>query len=139
MAINTYIVFLILTEIIITKPITQSMDNITAYEGDNVTITCKAISDSLPHFQWLIFRPNGSLEVLDPGLDEEDYIWKSDNERWHGVHLLLVNVTQKDEREYVCMVGDDRGYDYQKFQLKVVPRPITTKGKYLCVINCVII
>ena len=134
MAINTYIVFFILTEILIINPITQSMANITAYEGDNVTITCKVISDSLPHFQWLILRPNGSFGVLDPGLDEEDYIWKSVNERWHGVRLLLVNITQKDEREYFCIVGDDRGYDLQKFQLKVVPRPITTKGKYLCVI-----
>ena len=115
------------------NPITQSVLNITAFEGDNVTITCKAISDSYPHFQWLILRPNGSLEVLDPGLDEDDYIWKSDNERWHGVNLRLVNVTQEDEREYVCMVGDDRGYDYQKFQLKVLPRLITTKGRYLCV------
>ena len=109
------------------------MQNITAFEGDNVTITCKAISDSYPHFQWLILRPNGSLEVLDPGLDEDDYIWKSDNKRWHGVNLRLVNVTQKDEREYACMVGDDRGYDYQKFQLKVLPRLITTKGRYIFV------
>ena len=134
MAINTYTVLFILPETMIRKPMTQSMANITAYEGDNVTVTCKAISDSLPHFQWLIFRPNGSLEVLDPGLDEEDYIWKSESYRWHGVKLRLVNVTQEDGREYVCMVGDDGGYDFQKFQLKVVPRPNTTKGKYLCVI-----
>ena len=133
MSINTYILIFILTEILSAKPIAQSMQNITAYEGDSMTITCKAISDSLPHFQWLTVRPNGSLEVLDPGLSDEDSTWKGDSDRWHGVKLRLVNVTQEDGREYVCMVGNNLGYDFQKFHLKVIPRPTSPQGKRLCI------
>ena len=110
-------------EMMVVKPILQNIKNITAYEGDNVTITCKAVSDGLPNFQWVI-KQNNTFKVLDPGLSADEYIWKSDSDRWHGVNLRLVNVTQKDERGYYCIVGDDRGYDYQTFQLNVIPRPI---------------
>jgi hypothetical protein len=112
-----------------TKPTLQYIENITAYEGDNVTVTCKAISDSLPHFQFSVLE-NGTFKVLDPGLSPEDYVWKSDNIYWHGVKLRLVNVTRKDERIYNCMVGDDRGFEHQTFQLKVLPRPATPEGTY---------
>ena len=116
----------------ITKPVLQSIKNITAYEGDNVTITCKAVSDGLPHFQWVVLE-NGTFHVLDPGMSQKDYIWKSENPRWHGVNLRLNNVTKEDERDYYCVVGDDRGYDHQKFQLRVLPRPVTPGSKCLCV------
>jgi hypothetical protein len=42
------------------------------------------------------------------------------------VNLRLINVRQKDERAYYCIVGDDRGYMYQKFHINVEPRPVTT-------------
>ncbi|CAB3977038.1 fibroblast growth factor receptor 4-like, partial [Paramuricea clavata] len=115
-------------EMITTKPVLLSMDNITAYEGDNVTATCKAVSDGLPHFQFALLE-NGTFNVLDPGLSPEDYVWKSNKVRWHGVNLRLVNVTRKDERNYYCMVGDDRGFDYVKFYIKVLPRPVTPEAK----------
>ena len=122
------ITIFVLSEMMVVKPILQSLKNITAYEGDNVTITCKAVSDGLPHFQWMI-KQNNTFKVLDPGLSADEYVWKSDSDRWHGVNLRLVNVTQKDERVYYCIVGDDRGYDHQWFQLSVIPRPVTTEGK----------
>jgi hypothetical protein len=112
------------------KPVLQSIENITAYEGDNVTVTCKAVSDGLPHFQFAVLE-NGTFKVLGPALvSPEDYVWNIYNNRWHGVKLRLVNVTRKDERIYYCMVGDDRGFDYEKFQLKVLPRPVTPEGTY---------
>ena len=133
MSFNTYFSIFIQTEIIMVKPITQSTQNVTKFEGEDVEFTCKAISDSLPHFQWITMGVNDTVNVIDPGLSEDEYIWKSNNPRWHGVKLRLVNVTQEDENDYYCMVGDDRGYAYQKFQLKVLPRPVTTSGKCLCV------
>ena len=106
------------------------MDNVTAYEGDNVTLTCKAISDALPHFQWIIHNPkkNNSIEVLDPGLEQGEYTCENDKPPWHCVKLLLVNVSRKDERQYYCMVGDGRGFNQETVWLKVLPRPIAPEG-----------
>ena len=101
---------------------------VTAYKGDNVTITCKAVSDGVPHFQWAV-KQNNSFKVLDPGLSQNEYVWQSNDGRWHGVNLRLVNVTQKDERGYYCIVRDGRRYDYQKFQLNVIPRPVSSDDK----------
>ena len=101
------------------------MKNITAYEGDNVKATCKAFSDSLPHFQWAVVEgENATVRVLDPNLSKEELIWKGEDERYHGVHILFNNVTKKDERYYYCVVGDNRGYDKTRFYLHVIPRPI---------------
>ena len=46
-----------------------------------------------------------------------------------GLNLGLVNVTERDERVYYCIVGDDHGYNYQMFQLNVIPRSDTQGGK----------
>ena len=73
----------------VTKPVIQYIDNVTAYEGDNVTVTCKAVSYARPHFQFAVLE-NGTFNVLDPGLSPEDYVWKSDNKPWQGVKLRLV-------------------------------------------------
>ena len=116
-------------EIIDGVPITPGGKNITKYEGENVTFTCKAVSDSMPHFEWIVVKENDTVEVLDPGLSDDEYLWDSGDERWHGVKLRLVNVTQEDSREYLCMVGDDHGYSIQKFFLKVLERPATTTSK----------
>ncbi|XP_046864715.1 fibroblast growth factor receptor-like [Xenia sp. Carnegie-2017] len=113
-------------EVFITKPIITHMKNITAYEGDNVKATCKAFSDSLPHFQWAVVEgENATVRVLDPNLSEDEFIWKGGNKRYHGVHILFNNVTKKDERYYYCVVGDNRGYDKTRFYLHVLPRPMT--------------
>ena len=90
-----------------------------------MTITCKVISDGMPHFQWVALE-NNTFHVLDPGMSPKIYIWD-------GVNLRLNNVTQEDERDYYCRVGDDGGYDYQKFQLRVLPKPVTPESKCLCV------
>ena len=111
------------------EPILHFVKNITAYKGDNVTITCKAVSKSLPHFQWVV-KQNNTFKVLNPGLSRNEYISQSDDGLSHAVNLRLVNVTQKDERGYYCIVGDHHRY-YQKFQLNVIPRsrPVRSEGK----------
>ena len=110
---------------------TPSRQKITKYEGEDVTFICKAVGDSMPHFKWIILNENGSVERLDPGLSDDEYLWESDDKRWHGVKLRLVNVKQEDSREYLCMVGDDYGYSIQTFSLNVLERPVTTISKCL--------
>ena len=100
------------------------IQNITAQEGENVTITCKAVSDGLPHFQWLALMPNGSFEALNSKLSQ--FV---PNGRLHAQALRLVNVSREDDKVYYCMVGDDRGYDYKAFHLSVSPRSATSEGK----------
>ncbi|XP_046850988.1 fibroblast growth factor receptor 4-like isoform X2 [Xenia sp. Carnegie-2017] len=113
-------------EVFITKPIITQMKNITAYEGDNVKATCKAFCDSLPHFQWAVVEgENATVRVLDPNLSKDEFIWKGKNKRYHGVHILFINVTKKDERYYYCVVGNNWGYDKTRFYLHVIPRPMT--------------
>ena len=104
-----------------------SIQNITAQEGENVTITCKAVSDRSPHFQWLALMPNGSFEALHS--KSSQFVPKIGNDRLHAQTLRLVDVSQEDDRVYYCMVGDDRGYDYKAFHLRVSPRSATSKGK----------
>ncbi|XP_028403293.1 fibroblast growth factor receptor 4-like [Dendronephthya gigantea] len=124
-------------EIILAKPVLQKMKNKTAYEGDDVTLTCSAFSDALPHFQWIVKNPkkNNSIEVLNPGLEQDDYICEGEKERWHCVKLLLRNVSRKDERQYYCMAGDERGWSKETVWLKVLPRPVTTEATSVKVRN----
>ncbi|XP_028403298.1 fibroblast growth factor receptor 4-like isoform X3 [Dendronephthya gigantea] len=118
---------LIVKEIILTKPVLQKMENITAYEGDNVTFICRGYSDALPHFQWIVKNPkkNNSIEVLPSGLERDDYICDNKRPPWHCAKLLLLNVSREDERQYYCMAGDARGWSKETVWLKVLPRRFT--------------
>lgn len=111
----------------------DSIENqkITAYEGENVTITCKDVNNSLPHFQWATRDSENAVEFLCPTKNEEDRISKNG---LHNVSLRLVNVSQEDEKDYYCIVGNDRKYDYQNFQLEVLPRSVTSEGKCVGVV-----
>lgn len=107
-----------------------------AYEGNDVTITCKDVNHSLPLFQWATRDSKNAVEFLCPALTEEERMSRSSNEQLQNVSLRLVNVSQEDEKDYYCIVGDDREYDYQKFQLSVLPpTPVTSEGKCLGVIE----
>ena len=105
------------------------MENVTVYRGENASLTCKASSDSMPHFQWLRWFPlrsNGSVNILaDDSIETPHYeiVNKEDTEQhvilppsdgkmfdFHGAKLTLLNVTKRDEGKYTCIVGNAVGY-----------------------------
>ena len=105
------------------------MENVTVYRGENASLTCKALSDSMPHFQWLRWFPvrsngsanssvNGSIEsphyeIVNEGETDQHVIVIPSGSKmfdFHGVKLTLLNVTKRDEGKYTCIVGNAVGY-----------------------------
>ncbi|XP_031555241.1 fibroblast growth factor receptor 2-like [Actinia tenebrosa] len=108
------------------KPVILSIDNVTAWVGENVTLACKAMSDSMPHFQWIRwFTPyfnvsnnsSAPFEVIkQKAVDPSSHILRPPLNRkfaFHGVKLTLYNVSKKDEGRYSCVVGNAVGYSYE--------------------------
>ena len=107
------------------KPVVLPMSNATVFVGENATLMCRAYSDAMPHFQWLLWFPfhsnssgndtaskKPSYEVIKQNQqDSIKYQSRSNNKHeFHGVTLSLVNVTKKDEGRYTCIVGNAIGY-----------------------------
>ena len=102
------------------------MENVTVYEGENASLLCKALSDSMPHFQWLRWHStpsNGTTnstiehphyEVIKQNTQDSDhhFILPQTNNKFdfHGKKMTLVKVTKKDEGKYTCIVGNAVGY-----------------------------
>lgn len=106
------------------------MENVTVYEGENATLLCKALSDSMPHFQWLRWYLSTSNGTANSTIEHPHYEVIKQNEQdpnqhlilpqnnnkfdFHGVKLTLVNVTKKDEGKYTCIVGNAVGYSVEQ-------------------------
>ena len=125
-------------ERLMADPVVQQINNVTAYVGDNVTVTCKAYSYAIPHFQWLIYsKVNNNMTVLRPKLKEYEYLIPTGKDKLHGVKLFLPNVSFEDEKEYTCLVGNYIGYGHRSFFLHVLPRIHTSASGKLLIIHSV--
>ncbi|PFX15764.1 Fibroblast growth factor receptor 1 [Stylophora pistillata] len=111
------------------KPVVLHMESVTVNQRDNASLTCRALSDSVPHFQWLRWFPmrtNGSANSLAKGSIESVH-YEIENEDkteqhvivpeskgkmtdFHAVKLTLVNATKKDEGKYTWIVRNADGY-----------------------------
>ena len=126
------------------EPVVLPMENVTVYRGENASLTCKALSDSMPHFQWLRWfhthsnsSTNGSIEsphyeiVNKDDADQHVIVPPTSSKKFdfHGVKLTLVNVTKKDVGKYTCIVGNAVGYAVEHAYISVRDRPgeIVTK------------
>ena len=111
------------------EPVVLPMENVTVNRGENASLTCKALSDSMHHFQWLRWFPmhtNGSVnsspdgsmetphyEILNEDLTDQHVIVPPSNGNifdFHGVKLNFLKVTKKEEGKYSCIVGNAVGY-----------------------------
>ena len=120
-------------------PVLLSMKNVTVYEGENATLLCKALSDSMPHFQWLRWfklpsngSANGSIEhphyevIKQTDQDTNQHLVLPPSSRkfdFHGVKLTLVNTTKKDEGKYTCIVGNAVGYAVKQAYIIILDWP----------------
>lgn len=102
------------------KPVIQEnlLKNATAKEGESVTFTCAAISDSAPQFAWVkwitLNRTNNlnmTYKVLNSS--EPNVRFVREASRWvsggisYSQKLKLLNVTKEDQGQYTCFVGTD--------------------------------
>ena len=106
------------------------ISNVTAYVGDNVTVTCKAHSEAISQVQWLIYnKENKNMTVLRSKLEEYEYLTPSGKDIAYGGKLFLTNVSFEDQMKYTCLVGNQTiGYGRRSFFLRVLPR-IHTVGR----------
>lgn len=104
-------------------PIIEGPDNQTVVRGDDAVFECKIlVSDSQPLLQWLKHKKINGSYVNEKGEPHVDVLQQSG---WKKTiddpqHLVLRNVTEKDEGWYTCLVANSIGMNYVSAWLTVV-------------------
>ena len=121
------------------KPVVQHIKDITVYEDETVVTSCEALSFKDVDVQWMVLNlKDNSFNELDPEVTKVSFTSYYDHNGVtlynyvHGRRLELKNVAREDDGEYYCKAKSAYGYDYTMFRLRVLPKTVPTKGKYLC-------
>ena len=120
----------------------QPLLNMTVYEGENVTATCKVmVADSLPRILWV--GQNGEKfgkagDTARSNVNVGKMFHNSVNNTFETT-LQLLHVTREDDANYYCFAGNPVEIIRQEFRLSVLPRPTPTPtptmSKYLDVLR----
>lgn len=103
----------------------QTMSEVLARCGENVTLTCNATSKSLEFtfFSW--FGNNKTCSYKDPKPDPEVLCQNTTNSLHYTLSLTLLNMMPVDQGEYFCKLRSNQGAMTHKTVVKV-------QGEYFC-------
>ncbi|XP_028968206.1 fibroblast growth factor receptor 1-like [Galendromus occidentalis] len=103
------------TDLLITGPIILEnyLRNQTIHRGENLNLTCEAISGDTPSFMWVRNFEDHQAQLSS------------------GPHLLVTNVSLEDEGLYTCVVGNSVGVSRHTLYVEVLAdnrSELTVKG-----------
>ena len=116
----------------------QPLLNMTVYEGENVTATCKVmVADSLPRILWLGQNGEKFGKDGDTARSNVGKMFHNTVKNTFETTLQLLHVTREDDANYYCLAGNAVEIIRQEFRLSVLPRPTPTPtmSKYLDVLR----
>lgn len=115
--------FLLLSEKIRSKPIFQSLQNLTEIVGSDVVVLCDA-ADLLPPEFHLFKNVGGKRIRIDQNLTVKfkDGGSHGGNTRWWIAEWKLLNVSFDDEMFYTCTAKNYVGTNEKSFYIAVLPK-----------------